>query len=155
MAIHTIKTIQNLPVSLEEAWEFISSPYNLKTITPDDFRFEIINDVKPGDKMHAGQIIIYKLRPLPFMKIKWVSEITEVKHLEYFVDEQLEGPYRMWRHQHFLKVIEGGTQMQDVIQYKIPYGFIGTLLNFLFVRRKLNSVFEYRRKKLESIFGKM
>jgi len=155
MSTHIIKTTQNLPITLEEAWDFISSPHNLKTITPEHFGFDIINGIRPEDKMYAGQIIIYKLQPLPGMKVKWVTEISQVEQQRYFIDEQRSGPYKMWHHQHFLKTIPGGVQMDDIIHYEIPFGPIGEIANLLFVKKKLESVFEYRRVKLETLFGKM
>ncbi len=155
MAIHQFKTTQNLPISLQEAWDFMSSPYNLQKITPEHMGFEIINGVLPTDKMFAGQIIAYYVRPLFGIKMEWVTEITVVDDLKYFIDEQRFGPYKMWHHEHHIKAIEGGVQMDDLIHYKLPYGFIGTIANSLFIKKKLAELFDYRFKKLEALFGKL
>lgn len=154
MAIHQIKTTQNLPITLQEAWDFMSSPYNLKTITPESMGFEITNGVMPTDKMYAGQLITYKVSPLAGIKMEWVTEITQVMHHQYFIDEQRFGPYSMWHHEHFLNPIEGGVQMNDLIHYKIPFGFLGNIANSLFIKNKLKEIFDFRYKKLEEIFGK-
>ncbi|MBL7837108.1 MAG: SRPBCC family protein, partial [Bacteroidetes bacterium] len=106
MSVYQIKTSQKLPISLEKAWDFLSSPYNLKTITPPHMGFNIINGVTENDKMFAGQIIVYKLSPLPGYKTEWVTEITHVKEGEYFIDEQRFGPYALWHHKHNLKSID-------------------------------------------------
>jgi ligand-binding SRPBCC domain-containing protein len=154
MAIYCKKTVQKLPISLEEAWDFLSSPYNLKTITPEHMGFRIKNDVKEGDKMFAGQIIVYDITPLPGYKTEWVTEITHVENLNYFIDEQRFGPYALWHHKHELIAIDGGVQMNDTIHYKIPFGILGRIANFLFIRKQLETIFNFREEKLEALFGK-
>ncbi len=153
MAIHQIRTSQKLPITLAEAWDFISSPYNLKTITPEHMDFKIINGVMPGEKMYAGQIIAYTLKPMAGIPMEWVTEITVVEHHRHFVDEQRFGPYSLWHHEHFLKEIAGGVQMDDLIHYKLPFGFIGNIMNTLLIKNKLKTLFDYRYKKLEELFG--
>lgn len=155
MAIYRIDTVQDLPISLEKAWEFLSSPYNLKTITPPGMGFEIINGVGQNEKMFAGQIIVYKITPLPGYRTEWVTEITHVKDGSYFIDEQRFGPYSLWHHKHQLTVIDGGVRMEDTIHYKIPFGILGRLMNALFIKKQLKTIFDFRHSKLESLFGKM
>ena len=70
--------------------------------------------------MFAGQIIQYKVSPFPFYSTNWVTEINHMKEGEYFVDEQRFGPYALWHHKHFIKAIEGGVEMEDIIDYKLP-----------------------------------
>ena len=82
-----------------------------------------------------------------------MTEITHVVDKKYFVDEQRFGPYALWHHKHFIKEIDGGIEMEDVIHYKIPFGPLGVLANYLFVQKKLGSIFVYRRKKLIELFG--
>ncbi len=155
MTVYCIRTSQELPLSMEKAWDFISSPHNLKLITPAHYRVDIFNDVKPQDKMYKGQVIMYKVNPLKGLRLKWVTEITEVNEGISFVDEQKQGPYKMWRHEHILQAIEGGTRMDDILHYEIPLGLIGRIANWLFVSATLHSLFDYRRKKLEVLFGNM
>jgi ligand-binding SRPBCC domain-containing protein len=93
-------------VTLEEAWDFFSSPVNLKTITPDYMGFNITSDLGNG-KMFAGQIITYKVTPLFNIPMNWVTEITHVVDHKYFVDEQRFGPYALWHHQHWFKSVNG------------------------------------------------
>lgn len=153
MPVYQLKSYQKLPISLTEAWDFLSSPYNLNEITPPDMDFEITNGIQKSDKMFAGQVIVYKLKPLPFYKTEWVTEITHVSEGKYFVDEQRFGPYAFWHHQHHLKEIKNGVEMSDTVHYKIPFGFIGSIANALFIRKKLKQIFDYRHKKLIEIFG--
>jgi ligand-binding SRPBCC domain-containing protein len=154
MNFYSIKSTQHLPISLEEAWDFFSSPNNLQKITPPDMGFIITSDKKDGEKMYAGQIIAYKVSPFKGINTTWVTEITHVKPKEYFVDEQRFGPYSLWHHKHFIKPIKNGVEMTDIIDYKIPMGFLGDIMNALVVKNKLNQIFEYRFKKMEEYFGK-
>ena len=151
MKIFKLKYSQKLPISLNEAWDFLSSPSNLELITPKSMDFNITDwDMK---KAYPGQIIQYTVKPLLGVKITWVTEITQVKDKEYFIDEQRFGPYIFWHHKHFISEIDGGVLMEDVIHYKPPLGPVGSILNFLFIDSKLNSIFKYRELELIKIFG--
>lgn len=151
MKIYTLHKKQKLPISVDTAWQFLSDPKNLKVITPDYMSFNILSGA--DRPMFAGQIIQYIVTPVLGIKTKWVTEITNVVDKHYFVDEQRFGPYALWHHKHFIKEIEGGVEMEDIIDYKIPFGFIGQLAHPLLVKPKLNEIFEYRKQKLEALFG--
>jgi ligand-binding SRPBCC domain-containing protein len=118
MKIYRLKTIQNLPITQNEAWDFLSDPKNLKRITPDYMGFKIVSGI--ADRMYAGQIIQYIVTPILGIPTSWVTEITHVKEGEYFVDEQRFGPYALWHHKHFIKPINKGVEMIDIVDYKIP-----------------------------------
>lgn len=148
--MYQLKHTQQLPISLNDAWDFLSNPANLRIITPDNMSFNVLSESR---SMYAGQIIQYTVKPLLGIKTKWVTEITHVQPKHYFVDEQRLGPYKIWHHQHFLKEIEGGVLMEDIVHYKIPFGILGRLVHPILVKPKLNTIFEYRRKKLIEIFG--
>ncbi|WP_299100933.1 SRPBCC family protein [uncultured Winogradskyella sp.] len=152
MKIYTLHKKQNLPISVEEAWAFLSSPANLKTITPDYMSFDILSGA--DRPMFPGQIIQYIVTPVLGIKTKWVTEITHVRDNEYFVDEQRFGPYALWHHKHFIKEIEGGVEMEDIIDYKVPMGILGQLVHPILVKPKLEEIFNYRTTKLEELFGK-
>lgn len=140
-----------MPISLGQAWEFLSHPKNLKTITPDYMGFNIISNVDRA--MYSGQIIQYIVTPVLGIKTKWVTEITHVADKHYFVDEQRFGPYALWHHKHFLKEIDGGVEMEDIIDYKLPLGVLGQLAHPIIVKPKLEEIFNYRQKKLIELFG--
>ncbi len=153
MKIFKIHTKQKLPITIEEGWGFLSNPKNLSCITPNYMKFKITDcDFKA---VYQGQIIQYTVRPLLNIPLKWVTEITHVVNENYFVDEQRFGPYSLWHHKHFLREIDGGIEMEDIIHYKIPLGFIGEFLNFLFIKNQLKEIFEYRKNKLIEIFGEI
>jgi ligand-binding SRPBCC domain-containing protein len=151
--VYSIKTVQNLPISLEQAWDFFSSPANLKEITPDELGFNIISK-HHGEKMYPGQIIEYKVSPVLNIPIYWMTEITHVEDKKYFVDEQRFGPYGMWHHQHHFKAVDGGVEMTDIVHYKLPFWFLGDIAHFLFVKRQLQGIFYYRFAKTEALFNK-
>ncbi len=149
--LHCLKYTQKLPISLQAGWEFFSSPYNLKTLTPEYLSFEIKS--LSGNKIYAGQIIEYTIRPLANIPITWVTEITHVKEQEYFVDEQRFGPYQFWHHEHRFLEITGGIEIIDVIYYKMPLGFLGKMLNDIKVKSDLEKIFAFRKAKLDELFG--
>ncbi len=151
MMVNKLFYSQKLPISIDEAWDFLSSPNNLKLITPESMNFKIIDWDKK--KAYPGQIIQYTVSPVLGLKIKWVTEITQVIKNSYFIDEQRFGPYSFWHHKHFIKEIDNGILMEDVIHYKIPFGFIGKILNKIYVQNKLDKIFKYRENKLNEIFG--
>ncbi len=152
MKIYQLHKILKLPISIDVAWDFLSSPKNLKTITPDYMSFDILSKIdKP---MYAGQIIQYIVTPVLGIKTKWVTEITHVVDKHYFVDEQRFGPYTLWHHKHFIKEIKGGVEMEDIIDYKVPFGILGQLVHPILVKPKLDEIFNYRQEKLIEIFGK-
>jgi ligand-binding SRPBCC domain-containing protein len=154
MKTYQLKFEQKLPISLEQAWDFFSSPLNLAKITPDHMGFIITSDFKEGQKMYPGMIITYKVSPLLGIKLNWMTEITHVQEGKYFVDEQRFGPYALWHHQHHFEEIKGGVLMADIINYAIPYGFIGRIANSILVENEVRGIFDYREKKVEELFGK-
>jgi ligand-binding SRPBCC domain-containing protein len=134
------------------AWEFFSNPGNLKEITPAEMGFQVISN-HHGNKMYAGQIIEYTVKPLLGIPLYWMTEITQVKEQEYFIDEQRFGPYSLWHHQHHFKTIEGGVEMTDIVHYKMPLWFLGDIANSLFVKNELKKIFAFRFEKASSVFG--
>ena len=94
MAFYQYKQEQKVKASMEEVWDFISSPRNLKEITPDYMGFDITSTDIP-EKMYPGMIITYEVKPLLGIKTPWMTEITQVKELEFFIDEQRVGPYKL------------------------------------------------------------
>lgn len=143
---------QWLPISLDEAWAFFSNPSNLKDITPAHMGF-VVTSRHHGDRMYAGQIIRYIVRPLLGIPLKWCTEITHVVDKQYFVDEQRFGPYAFWHHQHRFTEQNGGVLMEDILHYKVPFGILGKLADRIIVNREVNTIFAYRKKVLTERFG--
>ena len=148
--MHVLKQTQTLPVSREKLWNFISVPQNLNEITPPKMAFKIVGE-QPASA-YAGLLLEYKVR-IPVLG--WTSWLTEIKYVTQgysFMDEQRVGPYKLWLHTHTLEDVEDGTKMTDEIRYQIPFGPIGSIAHFFFVRRTLMQIFDYRREKLDEIF---
>ncbi len=153
--VYSLKATQKIPVDIETAWDFFSKPENLNAITPKKLGFKILNISKAyKEAMYAGQIIEYNVKPLLGIPLYWMTEITQVKDKEFFIDEQRFGPYKLWHHQHHFKQIENGIEMTDIVHYKIPYWFAGDIANALIVRKQLKEIFEYRFKMIEEKYGK-
>jgi ligand-binding SRPBCC domain-containing protein len=149
--MNLFKAEQKVPISIEEAWDFFSSPKNLAVITPPDMGFDITSDLP--EKMYQGMFIAYKVAPMWGIKINWVTEITHIVEKKFFVDEQRQGPYRVWHHEHHFKEIPGGVLMTDILNYQLPLEPLGKIANG-FVRERIEHIFEFRRKKIEEMFGK-
>ena len=146
-----LREVQRLPISLPEAWSFFSDPRNLPRITPPSLGLEVTSDL-PG-VMYPGMIITYRVRPIPWVSVGWVTEITHVREPVLFVDEQRFGPYRFWHHEHHFREVEGGVEMEDIVHYALPFGIIGRVFGGPLVRRRLERIFSFRRRFLVREFG--
>ncbi len=151
--VYSLKTIQRIPISLDAAWDFFSSPANLKEITPSNLGFQIVSKYH-GERMYPGQIIEYIVKPVLGIPLYWMTEITHVEDKKYFVDEQRFGPYIMWHHQHHFKEIEGGVEMTDIVHYKLPLWILGDIANVIMVKKQLKGIFDYRFEAVEKRFGR-
>jgi ligand-binding SRPBCC domain-containing protein len=150
--VHTLQTVQLLPVSLEEAWHFFSHPQNLAVITPDSLNLKFTNKLF-GEEAYAGQVITYTVKPLLGIPFFWMTEITHMEPMKYFVDEQRRGPYALWHHQHHFREVAGGVEMTDIVHYGLPLYPFGNLALPL-VKKKLKEIFDYRYQKIEAHFNR-
>jgi ligand-binding SRPBCC domain-containing protein len=153
MGIKTLKSTLLLPITMEQAWDFFSSPQNLNEITPSDMTFNITSEIP--EKMYEGLIIAYKVSPILNIPLTWVTEITHIKEHSYFVDEQRKGPYRMWHHEHHFREVPGGVEMTDILHYDVGKGIFGAIASVLFVENKVKQIFNFREKKLKEMFGEI
>lgn len=150
--VYRFRKVQALPCTIEEAWNFFSAPENLKAITPPHLGFQILSG--EHEEMYAGQLIEYIVKPLFGISLYWMTEITSVEPMKYFIDEQRHGPYSFWHHQHHFKKMEGGVEMTDIVHYKIPFWFLGDIANTLIVKGQLKKIFDYREEVTEKVFGR-
>ena len=147
MATYFINEEQFLPISIEEAWSFFSSPANLAKITPPELSFVIKSDVV-NIPIFSGMQIDYTIKPLFSISVNWRTGITHVDAPNNFVDTQLKGPYKRWEHKHTFTAVPGGVKMNDKVVYELPLGILGTIAYTLIVKRKLNKIFSFRRHTL-------
>jgi ligand-binding SRPBCC domain-containing protein len=151
MSLHRFEAEQTLPIDLEEAWSFFSSPRNLAEITPPDMGFDVSSPLP--DEMYSGLIVSYRVRPMLGIPVTWVTEIKHVEPLVRFVDEQRMGPYAFWHHQHFFEAVPGGTRMRDIVHYSVPFGPLGDAVNAILIAPRVRGIFDYRSQVLTERFG--
>ena len=149
--IYTLVAKQELPISIEEAWNFFSSPINLAKVSPPSMKFKVTS--QPSEELYPGQIITHKVALLPGISINWITEITHVKKYNYFIDEQRFGLYTMWHHEHRFKEMNQGVSIIDQISYKVPLGVLGRLIHLFVIKQQLINVFEFRFKALNNLFS--
>ena len=152
MAIHTLQSRQVLKASLQQAWDFFSSPRNLARITPPEMGFSILSELP--ERMFAGMMIEYKVTPLFGIPLTWLTEISHVKEREFFVDEQRVGPYALWHHEHHFRDLgDGRVEMHDQVTYVPPFGVLGELVHPFIIKPQLDRIFAYRDKAVNELFG--
>ena len=133
--MYQLKRKQLIKADIQSTWDFFSSPLNLKKITPPELWFQVKTELP--DKMYEGLMIEYTVKPIFGITMNWVTEIKTVKDLEFFVDEQRVGPYKIWHHEHHFKEVDGGVEMTDIVSYALPMGFLGRLMHPIIVKKKL------------------
>jgi ligand-binding SRPBCC domain-containing protein len=149
--MHQFKTEQWLPVTVDEAWRFFSSPKNLSVITPPELDFKIVTRLTDED-IYEGMLIDYVVKPLFGIPVRWRTGISRVLFHEYFADRQLKGPYTSWEHVHYFREEKGGVMMIDEVNYTLPFGVLGRILHKILIRKKIEYIFSFRRQILEKIF---
>jgi ligand-binding SRPBCC domain-containing protein len=152
MPLHDLTYVQQLPVSIDAAWAFFSSPDNFVRITPPEMMVTITSGAG-GESIYEGMIITYTLYPFMMLPVRWETEIVSVMKPLSFEDIQNSGPYEYWHHRHTFREIDGGVEMTDFLQYSLPMGYFGEIVNMLIVSRRLEEVFNYRKNRIEEILG--
>ena len=149
-AVRTLHRRQWVPRPLETVFDFFEHPENLTLITPPWLGLRLRT---PGSlTMRAGLVIDYHVRVLGWTT-RWRSLIAEYDPPYGFRDVQVIGPYRIWDHLHRFRREEGGTAIEDLVVYEPPLGPLAGLLDVLVIRRQLAAIFEYRRQRIEALFG--
>jgi ligand-binding SRPBCC domain-containing protein len=136
-----------LPRPRSEVFPFFAEARNLEQLTPPWLKFEVLTPAPIV--MQPGLIIAYRIK-VHGLPIRWKTEILEWEPPHRFIDTQLNGPYKLWHHTHTFEERDGGTLCRDEVRYW-PRG--GALMNWLFVRRDVERIFDYRKKKLLERFG--
>jgi ligand-binding SRPBCC domain-containing protein len=149
--VYRINRDQTVPASLDAVWDYFSKPENLNELTPPDLNFEIV--YKDSNTMFQGQLIEYMVQFIPLFRSRWLTEINHVEDLAYFVDEQRIGPYRFWYHEHLFRPVENGTQIIDQVTYQLPFGPIGELAHLIWIKPRLEKIFDYREHQITAIFS--
>ena len=149
MKLYKLHTKQIIDTSIDNAWNFFSNPRNLSKITPPKMGF-IINSELP-EKMYAGMLVEYTVKPILNISMSWVTEITYVDEPHFFIDEQRFGPYKFWHHQHIFRETNLGIEMEDIVHYGLPMGIFGRMVHPLIIKPQLEGIFNYRKEYLKNI----
>lgn len=153
MKIYKRRFEQLVKADIDTVWDFFSRPENLNVLTPKDMKFEIITELHDVE-MYPGMMIEYKVSPFSGISMDWLTEITQVRKHEFFIDEQRNGPYKLWHHQHHFAQIEHGVKMTDILHYAIPLGILGKIANSIMVSKRIDDIFEYRFEAVENLFNR-
>ena len=151
MKTYSLKREQFIAADTEAVWNFFSNPHNLSVITPPEMNFKVLTENLPP-KIYSGMIIQYSVSPLFNIKLNWTTEIKDITERVFFIDEQKKGPYLFWQHKHTFAPVEKGTQMKDEIEYALPFSYIGSIFHSLFVKNKLNNIFDFRSRVIAEKF---
>ncbi|MCG8605756.1 SRPBCC family protein [bacterium] len=138
-----------LPRPRNTIFKFFEKAENLQTLTPEWLNFRIVTPLPIV--MKPGAVIDYELK-LFGLRFLWQSEISDWDPPRSFTDTQLRGPYHLWIHTHRFEERDGGTQIHDTVRYAPPGGPLAPLIDLLFVRRKIEQIFAYRRRQIVKVF---
>lgn len=150
MKIHVLEYRMIAPVPAQQAFAVFENPYNLLRITPSWLNLRVTNPEEVS--MRRGAEIHYTIRWLG-IPLSWTTVITEYAPPFLFVDEQTQGPYRLWRHRHSFEPADEGTVVSDRVEYALPFGLLGRLVHTLLVARQLRRIFEHRQRALAVILA--
>ncbi|QTV05733.1 SRPBCC family protein [Faecalibacter bovis] len=150
---HHLKYEQYINASMDEVWAFFSDAKNLTVLTPDHMKMKVRTNL-PDTKLFEGMRIAYTVSPLFGIPVFWETEIVEVSNHSHFVDIQLKGPFKSWKHTHTFLRQGDGVLMVDEIEYELPFGVIGNLFHESLVLKNLEELFIYRKDICQKIFLK-
>jgi ligand-binding SRPBCC domain-containing protein len=150
MTIHKLNRELWVPRPLPVVFDFFSRVENLERITPPWMRFRILTPLPV--EMKKGATIAYELR-VRGIPLQWLTEIERWDPPFEFVDIQSKGPYRFWRHTHRFSEVDDGVSISDVVEYALPFGLLGQLVNRLQVARDLSRIFDYRTERIRALLG--
>jgi ligand-binding SRPBCC domain-containing protein len=147
---YTLAFTQQVARPLPEVFSFFSRAENLEELIPPWLNFKICKaEPQPVQK---GTLINYSLR-VHGLPLRWTSEIVEWEPPHRFVDLQLRGPYKLWRHEHRFEARDDGTLISDTINLSLPLGFLGQIAYKIKVHSDLQEIFAFRREKVRALFG--
>lgn len=147
---HVLERTIVLPRPRDEVWAFFSDPHNLEAITPAFLRFHVVTPRPIATA--TGTLIEYRLT-LGGVPFRWRTRIDDVVRGARFVDVQLQGPYRRWRHLHTFEDAPEGTRVGDRVEYELPLGPLGDLAHAALVGRALRRIFDHRAVRVAALLG--
>ena len=149
MSTHHFYRETTVPAPLEQVFEFFSRAENLSDLTPPWLQFQITSPLPV--EMKPGALIEYRLK-LMGIPFRWQTLITEWEPGVRFVDAQLKGPYKLWRHEHRFSASGDNTLMVDELSYEAPGWILEPLVTAVFVRWQVERIFGFRAAAIKGIF---
>jgi len=148
--MHVLERSTSLAAPIAEVFPFFQDPRNLAKITPEWMRFDVVH-IDDGE-MRRGFEIVYRIKWMG-VGLRWITRITEYDPPHRFLDVQVEGPYKLWRHEHTFEETPSGTIMRDVVRYELPFGILGDVAHRLIVERQLRRIFDHRAHRIARLFA--
>ena len=148
---------QWVPFPLDHVFAFFSNPLNLPRIMPTDSGTKIEQSTgwprqTLGARRRMWRLASFRVFPVLPLRARWIARITEFEWNHYFADVQEKGPFKNWRHRHqFLAETRSGiagTVVRDVIDYEVGFGFVGAMIDAVFLRRQMQNTFAQRQEVL-------
>lgn len=146
---YQLRQTQLIRADLPTVFGFFKDPRNLEALTPPWLGFRVLD--ASSRVVAEGTRIRYRLR-LHGIPLRWESRITEYEENARFADVMVTGPYRAWYHRHLFRAVPEGVEMEDVVDYALPFGPLGRLAHAVAVRRQLAAIFAYRRQRVDELF---
>lgn len=148
MKTYTLQRRQFVDRPISEVFAFFADAANLDLLTPPWLSFRV--DTPAPITMQPGARIQYSIY-WHRLRMRWLTEIVEWIPGQRFVDVQLKGPYRIWRHTHAFEVTGSGTTIDDTVLYALPFGPLGRIAHAVLVRRDIERIFDYRQRRIAEI----
>lgn len=133
----------------EEVYAFHEDPRNIVKISPSSLRVEKVECTVPA---RAGEE--FRLRVSQFgLPLEWIGYWDEAVPCSRLVDGARKSPFRHWRHHHLFAEVQGGTLMTDRVEYALPLGLLGRLLNATVMRLVFAAMFAARHRTTRKYFA--
>lgn len=120
----------------------LSRSVDLHKVSMKHYEEKIVDGTMSG-LMKLNDTVTWTAKHL-FKQRRIKIKITKLHTPEYFIDEQVEGNFKMMKHEHYFKPIENGTIMIDQFHFEIPYGSFGRLINNFYLKKYMTRLLKER-----------
>ena len=139
------QTEMMLQADRERVFDFLCRPANLPDLSQPEMHLTI---EEAPETIELGSRINFAIYVMG-ATIRSIHEITEFESPERFVEEQIEGPFKLWRHEHVFRLLgERQVALYDLIEYEPPGGMMGVILTESRIRSQLEEGFAHRQDEL-------